>query len=281
MPLRFVPGASVSLAEYAAALTAAFQGYQFRILMDAAALARRVRFEQYDLENCLLAYDGETLVGVASLAVRGESGWVAGFAVVPEQRGRGRGRELMTALVARARALGLTHLSLEVLVRNTGARRLYEWAGMRVERDLLIMERAGGEGAAGASGPGPLREAESADLLRHFWRLHAVRPAWQRDLSSLLAASLRGLYLGEAARPRAYALLGRPKPEGVYVSDLAAAAPEDARALCAGLAGVAGTLKVVNEPADSPFVAPLLEHGFVEAERQHEMHLSLPANRLE
>ncbi|HWS54576.1 MAG TPA: GNAT family N-acetyltransferase, partial [Pyrinomonadaceae bacterium] len=191
MPLRFVPGASVSLAEYAAALTAAFRGYQFRILMDAGALARRVRLEQYDLENSLLAYDGEALVGVASLAVRGDAGWVAGLAVVPEQRGRGRGRELMTVTVERARALGLSRLSLEVLSRNAGARRLYEWAGMRVERDVLIMERAGDVTRPGDVGP--LREAAAAELLRHFWRLHAVRPAWQRDLPSLLAASLRGL----------------------------------------------------------------------------------------
>lgn len=274
MPLRFVPAASVSLAEYAAALTASFRGYQFRILMDAGALARRVRFEQYDLENSLLAYDGEALVGVASLSVRGEAGWVAGLAVVPEQRGRGRGRELVSALVGRARSLGLKRLSLEVLAPNTAARRLYEWAGMRVERDLLIMERVGG-GGAGAEDLGPLREAEAAELLPHFWRLHPVRPAWQRELASLLVATLRGLYLGEADGPHAYALIGRPRPEGIYVSDLAAATPEDARALCAGLAGVAGTLKVVNEPADSLFVGPLLEHGFVETERQHEMHLSL------
>jgi len=275
MPLRFVPAVSVSPAEYAAALTAAFRGYPFRILMDAGALARRVRFEQYDLENSLLAYDGEALVGVASLSVRGEAGWVAGLAVVPEQRGRGRGRELMSALLERARGAGLRRLSLEVLARNTAARRLYEWAGMRVERDVLIMERAAGDAGAGAEDLGPLREAEAAALLRHFWRLHAVRPAWQRDLASLLVASLRGLRLGDPARPRAYALLGRPRPEGIYVSDLAAAGPEDARDLCAGLAGVAGTLKIVNEPWDSPFVGPLLGHGFVETERQHEMHLSL------
>jgi ribosomal protein S18 acetylase RimI-like enzyme len=272
--LRFVSASTVSLEEYAAAFTAAFQGYQFPIAMDAAALARRVRFEQYDLENSLLAYDGEALAGVAGLAVRGDAGWVAGFGVVPEQRGRGRGRELMSALLERARALGLRRLSLEVLARNTAARALYERAGMRVERDVLIMERA--EDGAGGDGPGvALQEAEPAELLRHFARLHAVRPAWQRDLPSLLVANLRGLRLGEPGRPRAYALLGRPKPDGTYVSDLAAAGEPDARALCDGLVTVAGTLKIVNEPEHSLFVRPLLERGFVETERQHEMHLTL------
>jgi len=269
-PLRFVAAAEVSLAEYAAALTSSFRGYQFAVSMDAAGLARRVRLEQYDLENSLLAYDGAEVAGIAALAVRGFRGWVAGFAVVPEQRGRGRGRELLSALLARARAAGLGRLSLEVLARNTAARRLYEGAGMRVERDVFIMERAGGR-----TGPGTLQEAAPDELLQHFARLHAVRPAWQRDLPSLLVGKLRGLRMGEPARPHAYALLGLPKDDGTYLSDLAASDADAARALSEALDGVAGTLKIVNEPEHSPFVGPLLARGFVETDRQHEMHLSL------
>ncbi|HEV3467946.1 MAG TPA: GNAT family N-acetyltransferase [Pyrinomonadaceae bacterium] len=261
----------MSLEEYAAAFTAAFEGYQFPIALDGAALARRVRFEQYDLANSLLAYDGGALAGVAALAVRGEAGWVAGFAVVQGQRGRGRGRELMSALVGRARTLGLRRLSLEVLARNTPARRLYERAGMRVERDLLIMERAGGaRGAAAAPDEAPARE-----LLRHFERLHAVRPAWQRDLPALLAARLRGFRVGPADAPRAYALVGRALDGSDYISDLAAADAGAARELCGRLGAAAGTLKIVNEPEHSLFARPLLESGFVETERQHEMHMSL------
>ena len=86
MTLRFVSASAVSLAEFAAAFTSGFRGYQFPITMSAAGLARRVRFEQYDLENSLVAYDGAELAGLAALAVRGEEGWVAGFGVVPERR---------------------------------------------------------------------------------------------------------------------------------------------------------------------------------------------------
>lgn len=267
-----MPATSVSLAEYAAALTAAFRGYQFPVLMDAGGLARRVRFEQHDLEHSLVAYEGKELAGVAALAVRGDVGWVAGFGVVPERRGQGRGRELMSALLGRARACGLRHLSLEVLSRNTAARRLYESAGMRVTRDLLILERAGRGTPEGA---GPLKEAAPADLLKHFARLHAVPPAWQRDLASVLIGNLRGLRLGGPRRPRAYALLGQGRDGNTYLSDLAAADADAAHALAAGLRGVVGTLKLVNEPEQSLFIRPLLAHGFAEAERQHEMHMDL------
>jgi ribosomal protein S18 acetylase RimI-like enzyme len=267
-PLRLVSAAAVSLETYAAAFTEAFRGYRANVWRDAAALARHVRFEQHDLVNSLLAYDGDALAGVAALAVRGDAGWVGGFAVTPGLRGRGRGRELFSALLARARGAGLRRLSLEVLADNTAARRLYEWAGMRITRDLLIMERKAGGDAAPT-----LVEADTEALLRHFARLHAVRPVWQRDLPALLAASLRGLYLGEAARPDAYALFGLGRD--TYVSDLAAADADAARALAAGLGGVAGPLRIVNEPEGSLFVEPLLAGGFVLTDRQHEMHMSL------
>jgi GNAT superfamily N-acetyltransferase len=273
--LTIVSAASVSLAAYAAAFTSAFQGYHHPVKHDAASLALRVRCEQYDLENSLLAYCGGEVAGVAALAVRGERGWVAGLAVVPEQRGRGRGRELTSALIARARAAGLRRLSLEVLTPNTAARRLYEWAGMSVTRDLLVLERAAG----GARGETPRaaapKEAPAAELLAHYARLHPEPPAWQRELSSLLAADLRGFCIGGSRRPRAYALVGQGRDGNAYISDLAAADAAQAEAMCATLDRVPGALRIVNEPERSPFVAPLLGHGFAEVLRQHEMTMEL------
>lgn len=271
MPVSFVSAASVSLAEYAAAFTAAFEGYQFPVSMDAGALARRARFEQYDLENSLVAFDGGAAAGVAALAVRGAEGWVAGFGVVPAWRRKGLGREMMSALVERARAAGLRHLSLEVLSRNAAARALYESAGMRVERELLIMERAARDGERLEA----VCEVPAAELLSHFGRLHAARPSWQRALPSLLIADLRGFRVGDPERPRAYALIGRSRQGDAYVSDLAAEDATAARELCAGLDRLAPALRIVNEPADGLFAAPLAERGFVETERQHELHMDL------
>lgn len=281
--LRFVPAASVSLEEYADALTSVFRGYQFPMVLNVAILARKVRLEQHDLEHSLVAYDGGEMVGAAVLAVRADAGWVGGFGIVPEQRGRGRGRELMSALLEQARACGLRRLSLEVLVQNVAARRLYERVGMHVVRDLLILERAGSVGVEADAGgdslkveeTDSLKEAAPFELLTHFARLHIAPPAWQRNLPTLLIGNLRGLYLGERERPRAYALLGTGQDGTQYVSDLAAAEADAAAALCASLKGVAGALKIVNEPEHSLFTGPLLANGFVETERQHEMQMSL------
>src|SRR5437588_698292 len=269
--LRFVPAASVSLEEYAAGFTASFVGYHFNLTLDAARLARKIRVEQHDLQHSLIAYEGDELVGIAALAIRGEAGWVGGFGVVPRRRGRGLGRLLMAALLDEARACRLRRLSLEVLAQNAAARRLYEGAGMRVTRDLLILARAVASGEeAGAVGgdpsrveesdssntdslnadssnsgslksdssgwlksdsstPDSLKEAAPAELLSHFARLHAEPPAWQRDVPSLLAGRARGFYLGERARPRAYALMSDGLDGNAYFSDLAATASATAR----------------------------------------------------
>ena len=272
--MRFVSAASVSLEAYAAAINASFEGYPVAVAFDGAALAGRVRLEQHDLQNSLLALEGGEAVGMAGLAVRGWRGWVSAFGVVPRWRRRGLGRRLMSALVERARACGLRQLWLDVLAQNEAARRLYEEAGMRVTRDLLVLERAA-DYAPPHTGRAP-KEAPAEELLRHYWRLHAERPAWQRELPALLAAGLRGLYVGGLGRPRAYALFGRSRADGnTYASDLAAADAACAEEMCAALGRTGGPIAVVNEPERSPFAAPLRAHGFREVLRQHEMWMEL------
>ena len=54
---------------------------------------------------------------------------ITDFYVRPEARGRGVGRALLRALIDPARETGLDHVSLEVLLRNAEARRLYERLG--------------------------------------------------------------------------------------------------------------------------------------------------------
>jgi ribosomal protein S18 acetylase RimI-like enzyme len=66
---------------------------------------------------CVLGDRGRQTAHVTDIYVR------------PEARGRGIGRALMAELVEPARAAGLEHVSLEVLVRNSDARRLYERLG--------------------------------------------------------------------------------------------------------------------------------------------------------
>lgn len=66
---------------------------------------------------CVLGDRGRQTAHVTDIYVR------------PEARSRGIGRALLAELVTPARDAGLAHVSLEVLVRNADARRLYERLG--------------------------------------------------------------------------------------------------------------------------------------------------------
>src|SRR5918911_1445714 len=272
--LHFKSASSFSLEELAASFNSAFVGYFYPQRMSARTLSRRVRCEQIDLEHSIIAFEGEEFVGLALLGVRGAQGWCGGFGIVPEARGRGRARQLMTEFVAQAQVCGVKRLSLEVLARNVAARRLYERAGMHKTRELIMLERSGEINAPETLEE--LKEAEPRLLLRHFERLHAQPPAWQRDLAALLATdNVRGLRLGETGAPAAYVIIS-PRPDGgTQLIDLAATDADNADALCAGIAKLPGRLRVVNEPEDSLFIAALLAHGFIETDRQHEMACEL------
>jgi ribosomal protein S18 acetylase RimI-like enzyme len=80
----------------------------------------------------LLAEEDDRAVGFV-FCVLGDRGrqtaHVTDIYVRPEARGRGIGRALLAELVEPARNAGLAHVSLEVLMRNTEARRLYERLG--------------------------------------------------------------------------------------------------------------------------------------------------------
>jgi GNAT superfamily N-acetyltransferase len=275
--LKIISAASVTLEELAAAFVAAFAGYFYPMPLTAEQLSRRVRFEHLDISRSLLAYDADKLVGMALLGLRQHVAWVGGFGITLEYRGRGRARELMTALVEEARRAQALTLTLEVLRQNSAAIHLYERAGMTTARELIIYEREA-NAASPSHSKAQLMEAPPIELLQHFQRLHAHPPAWQRDQAALLVMEgLQGLYLGEREMPQAYALFREGPNEKTYIVDLAARHPAEASALCAGLTAHAHqkSLRIINEPESSIFCEALKAHGFVESERQHEMRMAL------
>ena len=62
--------------------------------------------------------------------------YVDGLATHPEARRRGAARALLDAAERRARALGLTSLSLDTALDNTAARSLYEGFGFRPTHEI-------------------------------------------------------------------------------------------------------------------------------------------------
>jgi ribosomal-protein-alanine N-acetyltransferase len=72
------------------------------------------------------------VVGFAVLWFAADEGELGDLAVLPEERGRGIGTDLLDQAILEARNRGCRFLYLEVREGNPGAQRLYERAGFEV-----------------------------------------------------------------------------------------------------------------------------------------------------
>jgi len=95
--------------------------------------------ERVEIREVLVALVDDEVVGyvrlgrATPLAASDHVLMIAGLAVDPALQRQGVGRALLEAAEAEARARGARRLTLRVLARNDGARRLYERAGFVVE----------------------------------------------------------------------------------------------------------------------------------------------------
>lgn len=93
----------------------------------------RVAFENEVGDNQLAHYlvvdVGGRVVGYAGMWLILDEAHVTNVAVLPDYRCQGVGRQLMTTLLAHAKALGATCMTLEVRVSNAAAQRLYTGMG--------------------------------------------------------------------------------------------------------------------------------------------------------
>lgn len=103
---------------------------------------RQRRRANYDPSLWLVIRDGDELAGVARNEIRTLGGHVGALGVRPPWRGRGYGRALLLASFREFRRRGLTRATLGVDAANaTGATRLYESVGMRVQQENVVWEK--------------------------------------------------------------------------------------------------------------------------------------------
>jgi RimJ/RimL family protein N-acetyltransferase len=103
--------------------------------VDLAARAERFRRDiEGQSAGLWVLEDGGRVVGHAAAYDSGTAGVLSlGMAILPEARGRGGGRDLLTAVVEGARSRGAHKLELEVWPDNERAIALYAAAGFEIE----------------------------------------------------------------------------------------------------------------------------------------------------
>jgi len=71
------------------------------------------------------------VIGKLDVSLAEQAGFIYGFGVLPEYRGRGYGRQLLAYTMQTLLALGKTQIALEVATANKNALSLYQSCGFR------------------------------------------------------------------------------------------------------------------------------------------------------
>jgi GNAT superfamily N-acetyltransferase len=264
--LALRPASSFGLDELAGLFTAAYEGYVIPFVVDEPRLRFMVGAFDLDLDGSRVAVrDGEP-VGLANLGVRGERGWIGGVGVVPAARRSGIARQLMEALHAQARRLGLREVWLEVIDANETAFSLYRSLGYEVARwvEVWSLEHDGPRGSA--------REVSLEQARGRIRELRRADEPWQRadgtlDRLAQLGPAPRGLLADGGA---AVVRVADGRASLVQIAGRA----EAARELIA-TARAHGPIAVLNLPEDDPAAAALRSLGGTVTIRQREMRLRL------
>jgi ribosomal protein S18 acetylase RimI-like enzyme len=122
----------------------AFSGYYVNYEVDVDAFARQLANWGLNPSRSLVALVDGKPVGFIQSGVKDISGrrlsWNGGTAIVPEYRGQGVGKRLMVAAMEVYQETRVDVATLEVLVENTPALRLYESFGFRPVNRLVTLE---------------------------------------------------------------------------------------------------------------------------------------------
>ena len=195
----------------------------------------------------------------------------------------GVGHGLMRAFVEEGRRLGLRELSLSANSENVPALRIYEGAGFRISRDILILSATlddlhltGRESDITVTSPDP-----TAELIARWFFGEDPSPCWWRDLPALLAHSNKRALVSERNGHETaclfYRLLSYDYISPLHFGLTPEARTEDVGALlAASTANIQATSFLLDgEPKGSRVHHFLRDLGFTEAGCEYEMMLKL------
>jgi GNAT superfamily N-acetyltransferase len=255
------------MGEGAAALNRVFERYLVPITFSSEQLHLHMAYNDVDPAASPLWYDdnGEVLAA-ALLAVRGKRGWIGGFGVAPEYRGRGYATELLETLKQTARDRGVKSIQLEVLMENLPALNVYRKAGFEIERTLCSFEHLVEDGRK----PHGFITARADDFIDVP---DPAVPCWQRERATLLNGAVS---TGITDTKGNHALF-RFNAQAAQVLKVNATGAEGLNNLAEAIASGREyqSILLLNEPEESPIVGYSRTAGWNEPFTQYELKLNL------
>jgi GNAT superfamily N-acetyltransferase len=269
--VRFEPASALSPAELTELWNRAYQSYFVPLVFTEAILSHHLRRCGVELDRSMVGrIDGE-LFGLSLAAIRGERAWIGGFGVAVEHRRKGLASRMLADHLMRLDLAGIAETTLEVISQNP-ARAVYRCCG--------FTERGGPLLVLGGT-PTPVSDASGVELdlptlaEAHGRIAHRSPMTWRRDLPTLEddlkhGAQAFGVFRG--GEVSAFAVVQDMHAQ-TGLLDAAAADVEAGRELLDAMANrkPGRTLRLIDEPEDSPLAAVMREAGFKVALTQTEM----------
>lgn len=265
--MRRATFAQAAIGQAAWALNRVFERYLVPITFSSEQLHLHMSYNDVDAAASPIWYDDDgNVLAAALLAIRGKRGWIGGFGVAPEHRGRGFAVQLLNAIEATARERGVTSIQLEVLADNLPALNVYRNAGFRVTRTLRSFEKIVEE----SKKPRDFVTAAAQDFID---LPDTAAPCWQRERRTLRSGAVS---TAAADGNGNYALFryNAAAAQVLKVAALDAGRLDDlAHAIAAGR--VFQSVMLLNEPDESPIAGYARTAHWNEPFVQYEMLLRL------
>ncbi|HBV6390857.1 TPA: GNAT family N-acetyltransferase [Klebsiella aerogenes] len=195
MEFTAVPAVQFSGAQLTTILNDCFADYLVPVSMSVDLFVQRFSAEGLNLLQSKVWLAGDEPAAIGLIARRGRDARLAAFAIHPGFRGKGRGRQLMTSLIADLRAQGVQRMWLEVIRDNHRAVALYQSLGFTVRHGLC------GYLSAAQADPreSTLEDYDLLSLLRHASLEQEGQLPWLLDPLTFITLPCRALTLQQQA----------------------------------------------------------------------------------
>ena len=163
----------------------AFSDYSVKMKMDTNTYRKRLEVEGVKFEHSVGAFYGEKLVGATMNGIGYWNGIPAvhdaGTGVIPDYRRKGVSSGMFNFIIPHLKENGFVRYSLEVIIGNDGALKLYKGLGFEISREFVIYESRGNLDIAKRDEGGEVKRIEYPDWdkLRQFW---TFEPSWQNSI---------------------------------------------------------------------------------------------------
>jgi len=199
MNLVAVPAIHYSCEVLTTITGACFEGYRVPFSLPPDIFAQRFLAEGVSLVDSCVWLAGDTPAAVALIARRGDCARLAAFAICPQFRGQGVGRQILPPLMAALRTKGVRQMWLEVMSDNHAGIALYHALGFATVQPLF-----GYQGRADVAEENcTLQERDPLEVVRSAISECHDRLPWQVDPLTAVSLPARAFEY----RKHAYALV--------------------------------------------------------------------------